>query len=188
MEAADEIERLKNDLVALRGAGQRGIAIQALQQYLEKLEIEPCPSPEEKQRQLQKTLAQYDATNELNLEIFRSGDDAGKEALKASLLINGGAVIAILSFLGAVVGKGIAGKLGLALVQPLLAFGCGVLSTAVAFGARYLTTYAYGLERPTWATRFNILAIVLTLVSYTAFSLGVYWAYLAFGAHFSNAP
>ncbi len=125
-----------------------------------------------------------------SLEISRSANEAGKDALNASLLINGGAVVAVLSFLGATVGKGAANSLGLALTKPLLAFGAGVLLSAVAFGARYLTGFSQNLnvERRPLAIKLNVLTVALAIFAYVAFSTGVYQAYLAFDAFFSHAP
>jgi hypothetical protein len=187
MEAKDAIAKLKTDLAAARTEGRKTVQIEALEEYLAALEKESGTSIEEQKLELQRSLAHYDAVNKSNLEMFRSVIESGKEALNASLLINGGAVIAVLSFLGTAVGKGASNALGLALTYPLLAFGSGVLLAALAFAARYFTQYAYDREAMRPGTGFHILTVLLGLSAYSSFGFGVFLAYRAFGAHFGGA-
>jgi hypothetical protein len=86
------------------------------------------------------------------------------------------------------VGKSNANALGFALSEPLFAFVLGVLLSAIAFGARYLTTYAQGSARWSLAIWFNRAAIGLAVLAYAVFFAGVWWAYLAFRIHFAAAP
>jgi hypothetical protein len=53
------------------------------------------------------------------------------------VLINGGAVVSLLGFMGATISKGLSSSLGANLTHPLLYFGIGVLAGALAFGGRY---------------------------------------------------
>ena len=142
MDAKEEIERLKSSLVALRESGRKTVPIEVLQTYLAQLELGTAQSLEAQRLELQKALAHSEATNRFNLEVTRSANEAGREALNASLLINGGAVVAILSFLGATVNKGVASALGLALTKPLFMFGSGVLLGLY----RFLCKRSFGLR------------------------------------------
>jgi hypothetical protein len=189
MDAKDAIAKLKNDLSVVRNDGRKTVHIEALQAYLADLERDACASLELQKLGFQGTLAQYDATSKSNLEAFRTVVEASREALNASLLINGGAVVAILSFLGATVGKGSASaSLGLALTLPLLAFGSGVLAAALSFGTRYVAQYFYGLKRALFAGSFHIFTVALAVGAYGSFGIGVYKSYLAFSAYFASAP
>ncbi|WP_255989581.1 hypothetical protein [Chitinolyticbacter albus] len=184
MDAKEAIDRFRDDLTAVKKGGRKTVRIEAVEKYLQELEQESGVSLELRKLEMQQTLAHFDAVTQSGFEMFRAVIEAGKEALNSALLVNGGAVIAILSFLSASAAKEGTGKLGQALTVSLLLFGCGVLLTAVAFGGRYVTQLLYQHEAQKSAIAAHIFTVLLGLGSYAAFSCGVYRAYLALSVHF----
>lgn len=96
------------------------------------------------------------------------------------MIVNGGAVIALLGFLGAAISKEMPRTLGLGLTMPLLLFGAGVLLGALGFGARYISQACYSGDRPNWGQGFTVVAVVFGLSAYGIFGCGIYGAYTAF--------
>jgi hypothetical protein len=72
MEAKEAISRLKSDLGAVRAQGRATVQIEALEQYLARLEQEAGSSLEYQKLELQRSLAQADATHQSGIEMFRS--------------------------------------------------------------------------------------------------------------------
>lgn len=108
--------------------------------------------------------------------------------LRSLLIINGGAAVALLAFVGSMVTSE---ALGLAdniveLTAPLLWFGWGIVATIVAMAFAYLTNYSivgYSFaiydSAPTqlWsrvATTFHVMALVSTLSSLGLFIYGLW--------------
>ena len=107
-------------------------------------------------------------------ETYKSMLSFSAEGLKALLLINGGAIVSLLTFLGNT-------KTGKELVQcstvPLAAFVCGVVAAALAFVFSYATQFAlfnetvrpgsYRGPRHMAFMRISLLFVTLGLVAFT---------------------
>ncbi|MEJ8573459.1 hypothetical protein [Microbaculum marinum] len=130
------------------------------------------------------------------LHMNQSVLDTALNALKSAALINGGAAVATLAFLGALANR----KVGLGngsenALFVLFLFSGGVLSAAVGSGAAYLTQYFYGAasngalliwDHPYIKKKecsgaynylgksFHVLAVFLTISCYILFAYGVY--------------
>ncbi len=114
-------------------------------------------------------------TSDLALEMFRSVMEFAQHALKTIILINGGAAVAVLAFIGNIwrklQGMDVAG----ALVTSEGWFAGGVLLGAVATGTSYFAQYFY--ERKTfdkWAIGFHVVTVALVVGAYASFGLGIY--------------
>jgi len=186
METKEAIDKFKSDLAEVKAQGQSTVAIEALENYLGGLEKDASLSFEMRKLEYQQTLAHYDAQTKSQLEMFKSVIDAGKEALNATLLINGGAVVAFLGFLGSMLSKGGSEALGLKLTIPLLFFGFGVLFGALGFGFRYCAQFTYARQWIKAGHIFNVISVLFATAAYTAFGYGVYVAYSAFTTHFTH--
>ena len=190
METRDAIDRLKSDLAVIKSQGQEAVAIERLEDYLSVLEKDAASSLESRKLDYQGILASYDAKVKMDIELFKSVIEAGKEALNAVLIINGGAVIAFLGFLGSMLSKGGAEALGLKLTVPLCSFGFGVLSAALGFGIRYLAQLGFARRHSSaWIKAghgLNVVSIFMAVTSYVLFGYGVYNAYTAFVSHFMH--
>jgi hypothetical protein len=120
---------------------------------------------------------------------------SGENAIKAAILINGGACVAIMAFVGALASQGRIGTAQLTDVASCMVdFASGVAFGGAAAGASYLTNYCIaglsasrtrhwdhpyvrpGQNFPRWRTTariFQILAIGFALGSLVAFIFGV---------------
>jgi hypothetical protein len=133
---------------------------------------------------------------------FHNTNMQGQGTLKAALLINGGASVALLAFIGTTIGKDMTNCLSLVLCFSMLLFVFGVLCVAIASGVTYLGGLVYSLVEPVdaqekpvdsddanekkvsksnfWFWLFNGVAITLVILSYVLFSIGCLNAYFAF--------
>jgi len=186
METKETLEKIKTDLTMLRDQGQATVEIKALEHYLADLQEYAGTSIELRKLQHLSSLAHYDAQAKSSIEMFKSVINAGKEALNAALLINGGAAVACLGFLGSVLSKGGTESLGLRFTVPLLAFGFGVLAGALGFGVRYCSQFFYAKNHQKTGHTFNGISTLFAACAYAAFGSGVYAVYLAFASHFSR--
>lgn len=123
------------------------------------------------------------------LETFKSLITISVEGLKTLLLINGGAIVAILAFLGQ---SPLGTTLAPGLAIPVVLFVVGVISGTLGFGASYKTQYALlneqfparqyvGWRHQTWLK----VAFGLAMLSVVAFAAGALWTVAAFSE--SNA-
>lgn len=88
-------------------------------------------------------LAHYAAKNQNSIEMLKAVLEAGKSALHALLIINGGAVVSLLGVMSNLAGKTGGAHLAKYLALPLLQFGIGVLLGAIGFALRYLSQAFY---------------------------------------------
>lgn len=182
-------EELRNAIDDVKAKGQTSIDPEALRRWVDKTEREleaygdrPLTQAEKTKLEYERTLAHYNATIELQKLNFQSILDAGVAAIKAILIMNGGAAVAALGFAANALGKpGLTLKV-LELQHALMAFGLGVVCAGAASAFMYFAQYSY-LHFPTskagqywragaigtvWA---GLLAFVLGLVE-AATSIG----------------
>jgi hypothetical protein len=128
-------------------------------------------------------LAEYKANRANDLEMLRSVILTGQNALKSSMLINGGAAVALLAFISHIWDKTLAMGTIEGLTEALLFFVGGVLLSSVASGTTYLTQAFY--EEEWWKTgsRINYITVLLIISAYVIFGFGGYEAYFAIRAH-----
>lgn len=130
-------------------------------------------------------LAHYTAKTQYSIEMLKAVLEAGKSALHALLIINGGAVIALLGVLSNHIGKANGPKFAIEQAFPLLLFGIGVLAEAIGFALRYFSQACYSesdddndrCER--WGDRFRYAAIVAALAGYVLFGTAITYSYKA---------
>lgn len=186
MDSKDTLDKITEDLQWLKEQGHSAINIDSFKEYLSALQKDSSLSIELQKLHHQSSLAQYDAQIKSHLEMFKAVIDAGKEALTATLFINGGAAVACLGFLGAMLSKGNSELLGLKFTAPLAAFGFGVLSGALGFGMRYCAQFFYARLSNKIGHVFNVGSIIHAICAYVLFGYGVYAAYMAFVTHYSR--
>jgi hypothetical protein len=113
----------------------------------------------------------------------------GQAAIKAAFLINGGAAVTMLAFIGTAMNNDADGLLLSKLCSSMLMFIVGVISVAFAGGVVYLSGLATGGESEAdqsgkkafrrWSI-LNTVAIILVVVGYMLFIAGSLNAYCAF--------
>lgn len=113
----------------------------------------------------------------------------GQAAMKSALLINGGASVAMLAFIGTAINNDTNNALLLKLCFSMAMFIAGTLSVAVASGVAYLTGLIDSSESDIdqsgkktfkWWPILNTIAIILVVIGYMLFITGSLNAYCAF--------
>lgn len=192
MENEELIGQIRQDVRAVREKGQQVIDAAALDAYLLELQKTASLTKEERQQAHQSqlehfkathasNLAQYAVQNQAALEMLRSVITLGQGALRAAMLINGGAAVATLGFLSNAWTKGVPPAILAGLPQSMLFFVFGVLAAAVASGFTYLSQEAFASEQRRFGQIMRAVVIALVIVSYVLFGLGSWKAYAVFG-------
>ena len=122
-------------------------------------------------------------TNQWDFELFRSTISSGQTALRSATLINGGAAVALLAFVGNLWGT--RPTVAVELSFPMMLFLYGVLAAALASGATYCAQWFYSSRTNrtrTWGNVFNVLAVLLVAGSFGVFLVGALRATAVFGA------
>ncbi|MBI1811646.1 MAG: hypothetical protein HY035_11570 [Nitrospirae bacterium] len=153
-----------------------------LDQVINSTEEEIAPAQMEKYKaELQIWVKQNEAVQAQNIEMFRSVILTGQNALKTAFLMNGGATVALLAFLGKLSDQH-QDKIAI-FASTMVIFVAGVLASTIASGATYLCQWFYAHSQP-WKRiaghAFNILTILLNIASYGCFIWGAFRAYEAF--------
>ena len=112
-------------------------------------------------------------------EIFRAIFTYGEQALKSVILINGGASVALLAFIGNLIAKGGGSATTQLLSLALAFFVYGVLLGSVAVGASYVTQYSYIHFTALTSRIWHAVSVLLVLTSYFFFGVGSYLCYTA---------
>ncbi len=131
-------------------------------------------------------LAQYEAERSRSLESFRSVILTGQAALKSAILINGGASVALLAFLGHIWNTEPPAPVVAGLTQSLLFFLIGVLLSAMAAGTTYLTQAFYDGGWDKTGMGINFINILLVVSAYYLYLKGGLAAYSTFVLHLGN--
>jgi acyl-coenzyme A thioesterase PaaI-like protein len=164
---------LRDEIAVLKERGDIHVTVDALDKRVAGLLDQAGVSHAERLLQTQYTLAQYEAQERSNIESFKAAVESGREALNALVLINGGAVVALLGFVGAMAARSNGSAVADAMRAPLLRFGTGVLLGGLAFGSRYLSQALDAGVKKRWAFAFNLLSIALAISGYVVFALGL---------------
>ncbi len=175
------IREMEADIQAAEDKGITEIQLKNFKAYLEEIKEIVKEQKEKDALQTQRDLAFYAAKNTTRIEYYKArikrisdGFHAvitiGQGALKSGALINGGACVAILAFIGNILTKDTSMISGLS--TALLIFGCGVFLAAAASGTTYLAQGNYERKKRKEAFFFQYLTIAFVSLSYLAFLLG----------------
>lgn len=178
MELSEAIAKFKADLAGIKQDGVSQLDIENIVKYLDQLEAQAALSVEQRRMKHESDLAQYKAQSDLQVANFNAVLAAGKEAINASIIINGGAVIALMAFMGNVVSKASNIHYVALLANSLMFFGVGTLCGGVAFGTRYISQFLYGHYPNKNALMaghiVNGLSWLVTLSAFLSFAWAVY--------------
>jgi hypothetical protein len=191
MSVKDYALALKNTVIRLRNEGVKEVPCDGLLSCLDDMLKEPPEEPtvvilERYRAELQHWVEQHKAAEAFNLEMFRAVMTCGQSAMKNAMLINGGAGVALLAFIGHVWDKTLAAATVKDLTWSLLFFMSGVLASAIAAGTTYVSQAFWASDWQRTAHAINYVTIVLVGMSYLAFAIGGYEAYSAFRAHLTD--
>ena len=198
MNAIDLINNIRLALDHLKKSGQTVVPIDRLEDYLtemEKAAADGVPAAAAAERKFERDMEVWKVQTTQGVEMFKAVLDAGLNALKSAIIINGGAAIALLAFLGNLLEK--TPPVGKTfpisdLAHSLLVFLVGAGCAGTASGIRYLGQASYAaaqndqfLNKPQscWqcvGNFFNGITIFLGTLSFIAFFYGGWSAYMAF--------
>ncbi|MEB7587098.1 hypothetical protein NGC36_17660 [Serratia rubidaea] len=133
----------------------------------------------------------------VSIENFKTVITAGANASRACMLINGGAAVALLAFMGNIWNKQTQIAAIAQIANGIIYFCIGVLLAATCTGFTYLSQFGYAnidMERDDhdkgfwgyFGLIFNVLAITSAIVSAILFGFGCFSAYNAIGSQFTS--
>lgn len=199
MKAGDLIYELRSALNHIRKNNQSVVSIDNLEKYLE--QVEPLADAENNseikaaaRQKFEDDMEVWKVESAYDIAMFESVIEAGLNALRSSIIINGGAAAALLAFVGGIINStpveaAIISAVGFALWIFLLGTGCA----GSAVGIRYLCQFFYagasyaekaqevckGKAYSWLGNFFNFLSILLGATSYGLFFYGGWCAYVA---------
>lgn len=190
----DILKTIENAVIQEKQKGQQVVSIDALLNFTQSIRGQmgtPQDPPidlviitTQWKNENDRNIAQYNAQSASALEMFKSVIAYGQLTLKSSLLINGGAAVAMLAFISNLWGK-VSEPLAIYhLAKALTMFASGVLSAGIAIGVTYLTQCGYEREGINNTYKFlaraaHLLALIITITSFGLFALGICQAYEA---------
>lgn len=170
MQANEVIAIIRNEVRNEKHWGLNFISINAFETYLNNLERDIGNAPTAGNRK-----------HELDIERFKAVITFADATLKSAMLINGGAVVAILAFIGNIASKGVlAPSLITFITVSMASFASGVLAAVMAGYDSFVTQYAYYQTKSDAGDSAYKRTILFVFLSFGLFILGVYFAYLAF--------
>lgn len=191
MNAIDLINDLRTELNKVKAQGQAAVSVAALEAYLSALEpvaTSNATAPDE-ERARAKAVHEFEVykvqaplQHAAAMEMVKSAIAAGGDALRLLVLINGGAAVALLAFLGNVLTKEAPDRFnfsvqGMRVALATFVFGVGFAGVSAA--ARYLTQFSASNRWVKTANSFNAVAIIFGVMSLASFFRGGLWAYWA---------
>ena len=195
MKTNELLEIIENAVKGVKANQEEVISVDAFLNYITALKSDIEKQNEYDKLKFESDLAAFNAEQERNIakfnaeqlhsiEMFRSIITYGSAALKSAILINGGAAVALLAFIGNIWTKEISQIAVNSLTNSILYFSFGVLVAAVGAAGSYFTQYCYGEKFQRAAIVFHTLTVILVLGSYVCFGIGAYEAYESFFIHF----
>jgi type IV secretory pathway VirB4 component len=152
MDAKDFAQELRDIVDELKTKGVESISSENLIKYLDEAlrDISTSARPSEAtieryKAELQKWVEEHKNIHAQGVEMFRSVIQAGQNALRTAFLMNGGASVALLAFVGHL--SSVAPERVSTLAPSLTVFVGGVLVAALASGVTYLSQWFYAGER-----------------------------------------
>ena len=186
MNSQELLESMRQEVARVKATGQQGVTLDDLDNYFSR--FQQCTSagssdqltvaPQKAQYEM--ALAHYNWQKDSSLEMFRSVINAGQSALKAAMLMNGGAAVALLALLGHAASDASTKSLVAKLASPLFLFVLGVLSSCVATGVNYVTQSLHSRRNTKIAHTTNVVGMLLVAAAYSVFAYASYVAYQVF--------
>jgi hypothetical protein len=199
-ETRELIALIRRDIGIVRAEGATSVTIASLEALLATVEDfiakhpdEDFPAIEQARLQHASNLAWYGAQAASARELFKSVIATAKLTIKSLILINGGAAVALLAFIGHLATANTAKNSSPAInafAAPLTWFVIGVWTAAlfggfVAVAQKLYAQEIYAKEESKrtlkcWANGFVVVSIILGVCSLSAFAVGSLCAYRVF--------
>ncbi|MDK4215887.1 hypothetical protein [Pantoea agglomerans] len=194
MDAKKLLDAIIKDVEEVKESSVTAIETENLLAYLRDIDVDsfddrPEFDLEEMKHTNQALLEEYKIKNAFQIETFKSVITVGANACRAFMIMNGGAAIALLAFLGNIWEKDSAPAASKAIALSLAIFCAGVLASGLCAGLTYFAQSAYGnselAKNKKWALSgqiLNVLACISGLLSLVAFGFGSFSAFEAMDA------
>ena len=185
MDSNQVIIEIRQQLEIVKNNGNDAVSIDGLDEYLETLSKNTSESKDI-------LLAHYTAEHQLNIEKYKAKNSSWRElfkatashaqaAIKLQALINGGAAVALLAFIGRIwspdfSNTAIANYIAFALILFCYGVGSAALTQMFSYTSQHCFTYDLKLL----AEVMRAFALSTALVSLILFFSGTYCAYLGF--------
>jgi hypothetical protein len=176
MNEKEFISELRKQVDELLAKGIKQINAEALQKLL--LQAESAPTNSQKNPD-HFALEQYKAQISSNLEVTKAVFVFAGATLKSAILINGGAAVAVLSFLSGIIKENPHNSIIGMLASSMACFVLGVLFSAVSAGLAYLTQYFYAYHNDVIGKKYHRITAIVIIASYLAFLFGSFFSYIA---------
>jgi hypothetical protein len=180
MDTNELIRDIRASLDEVQKGGQKFVSIEALIGYLSTLGGSATVSADARKLQHDSALAKYRADHESSLEMFRAVLESAKTALTSCILVNGGATVALLAYVGNLLSNNPRAVAPHALVLALVEFAFAVLLSAFATGLRYIGQAAFAKGQERVGNNMIVATTLLVVAAYVLFGFGVWNAYVAF--------
>ena len=196
MDAQQLIEAHRTALKEAETSGLTAVQTSTLHSIFDDLEAkltseqnQPHPLELEKFRSdLAGSLAYQEHVHSWSLEGFKQVIALGQSTLKSLMLINGGAAVALLAFLGNLVTRSDPSANIVAFADSMRMFVIGVFLAAVAYATTYFSQLFYAGAKK-WQRRTGLVFHVLTTLVGTASLIAFLWgALVAYDAFIVFAP
>lgn len=186
MSAKEFARQLRAEIEKFESQGQDSVSIETLISGLDKFINSSSEESEgilieRLKAHLQSNVEIEKYNHSADLEMFKSVIQSGQNALRAIVLLNGGAAVALLAFIGKLTEVN---RLSIPLFAlPLTIFVAGAFLATISSGLTYLTQVLYSEEgklRTRAGVSMQFGSILLSLAALYLFGHGAYRAYGAF--------
>lgn len=182
------IDTLKDEILKAKSAGVAALYCDNLISYIDQIIASPDNTPSEGevahfQARALRQMQQLRMAHETRMEGFKAVIGYGQSAIKTMVVVNGGASVALLAFIGHLAANDVANVLHF--VGPLVPFGVGALFGGLASGGAYLSQWCYEAG---WLKRggaFNLATVAVGAGAYVAFAWGLWASVSAFSTFLS---
>lgn len=187
MDAKAFAEELKTSITEVKSQGHETVNCDNLIKYIDMVveatsnDNKTDENTEALKARLQLSLEEHKYNLSANLEMFKSIIQSGQNAIKTMLLLNGGAAIALLAFIGKLSDNNSSAIPDFA--YSITAFVIGALAIGITSCLTYLSQIAFDSDVK-WhnkiGTTLQATCVALGLTSISAFAFGTYKTYQAF--------
>jgi|SRR3990167_9400757 len=186
MNPKEIIDTIKADINSAKDQGVSAIETERLINYLDAFsnQVNEAGKNLDRDAELERIrahyanhLAHYNWLKEQDIELFKSVITSGQNTLRASMLLHGGAAVALLAFIGHLVVNASTRPLVGQFAPIMTCFLIGVLNVVVCHGITYLTQYFYHHKRNIMGHILNISSSILSVFGYGLFGYACYLSY-----------
>lgn len=174
---------LREEVQAIKDQGVASIYCENLIKYLTEVENSPEPETtplalEEAKARLQQWVVSNQYQHESSIEMFRSVIASGQNALRTSFVLNGGACVALLAFIGHLAQFNTPAVPIFA--NALFPFVIALIAISLTSGLTYIGQSMYAHNHLKWGDKVKAICIILGFSSAVFFCWGVLILHSAF--------